>query len=122
MARARNSGESSNRRMKAFACFSTLAGTISAVRSSPNRKIGSRSLRRRLAASTSSRICHCVGVASAPSTETSQHDSLLKTSTSRRASVVAEAGDDAKSLLLDGGGELPHAAPGGAACLRSPRR
>src|SRR4026209_1251997 len=53
MARAMNSGESSNNRMKAFACLRTLAGTISAVRSSPKRKIGRRSLRRGLGA----RVC-----------------------------------------------------------------
>ena len=86
MARARNSGESSNRRMKALACLSTLAGTTSAVRSSPKRKIGSRSLRRRLAASIASRRSHCFGLASAPSTETSQHDSLLKICARRAAS------------------------------------
>ena len=86
MARARNCGESSNRRMKALACFSTLDGTISAVRSSPNRKMGKRWFRLRFAASTSSSTCHCLSLASAPSTEISQQDSLLKTLTSRRAS------------------------------------
>ena len=38
MARAMNSGESSNRRMNAFVCFITRAGTISAVRSIPEQK------------------------------------------------------------------------------------
>ena len=55
IARAMNSNESSNSRINAFACLRTADGTISAVSSSPNRKIGSRSLRRRFAASPCSR-------------------------------------------------------------------
>ena len=108
--------------MKALACLSTLAGTISAVRSSPNRKIGKRSLRLRLAASTSSRTCHCVG-RSLGAVDRDQPAGFVVEDFDQPPRVfVAEAGDDAKSLFLDGLGELPHAAPGGAACLRSPHR
>ena len=109
-----NSGESSNRRMKALACFSTLAGTISAVRSSPNRKIGSRSLRLRLAASTSSRTCHCRrSVLRAVDRDQPARFGVEDVDEPPRV-LVADARDDAKAFLLDRRGELPHAAPGSA--------
>ena len=99
--------------MKALACFSTLAGTISAVRSSPNRKIGSRSLRLRLAASTSSRICHCARRV-LRAVDRNQPAGLAVEDIDQPPRVfVAEAGHDAKAFLLDRGGELPHAASGG---------
>ena len=113
MARAMNSGESSNRRMKALACFSTLAGTISAVSSSPNRKIGSRSLRLRLAASTSSSTCHCV-VVGLRAVDGDQPAGLVVEDLDQPPRIlVADAGDDAKPFLLDRGGKLLHAASGG---------
>ena len=113
MARAMNSGESSNSRMKALACFSTLVGTISAVISSPKRKIGSRSLRLRLAASTSSSTCHRVAASSEPSTETSQQELVVEDFDEPPGILVGDAGDHAETFLLDRGGKLLHAAAGG---------
>ena len=98
--------------MKAFACLSTLAGTISAVSSSPNRKIGK------------SVVATALG---------GQH--LLEDLPSRRGVLgpvdrdqparfvvedfdeppcvlVADAGDDTEALLLYRGSKLLHAATG----------
>ena len=99
--------------MKALACFSTLVGTISAVSSSPNRKIGSRSLRLRLAARTSSSTCHRVSASSEPSTEISQQEFVVEDFDEPPRILVGDAGDDAEAFLLDRGSKLLHAATGG---------
>ena len=111
--RARNSGESSKRRMKALACFSTLAGTISAVLSSPKRKIGSRSFRWRFAASTSSKTCHRDGLASAPIHGDQPARFAIEDIDQPPRVLVADAGDDAEPLFFDCGGKLPHTKSGG---------
>src|SRR3954466_8368129 len=116
MARARNSGESSKSRMKALACLSTAAGTVSAVRSSPKRNIGRGAVGRGLGGGTRTHPPQPPPLRGVPLGPVDRHEparlAVEHVDQALRV-VVGQAGNDAQALLLDRLGELAHAAAGG---------
>ena len=116
MTRAMNSGESSNNCMKALACLSTLAGTISAVRSSPKED------RQAVVAPALGRqdLLQQLPLLFAGFGAIDRHEParfVVEDLGKALGIRVAHACDDAKAFLLDGLGKLPHADSGG--CLPS---
>src|SRR4026209_1381537 len=118
MARARNSGESSNRRMKALVCFNTLAGTISALvaEQEDRHAVVPPALRCQRFLEDLPLLRSRLRAIDRNQPARLDVEHLGQTPRVR----VADARDHAKPFLLDSASELAHAAPRGSGSLLIP--